>query len=51
MKMYSWAVWKNARLVGYVTAYGEWDALRYAKTKFGENIFLVREADFADSPS
>lgn len=43
MKMYNWAVWKNCRLVGYVAAYGEWDALRAAKIKYGDNIFLERE--------
>lgn len=43
MNMYNWAVWKNCRLVGYVAAYGEWDALRAAKIKYGDNIFLERE--------
>ena len=42
MDMYVWSVWKNCRLVGYVTAYGEWDALRSAKIKYGEHIFLER---------
>jgi hypothetical protein len=29
--------------VGYVAAYGEWVALRSAKIKYGDNIFLERE--------
>ena len=44
MTEYVWMVWKNARLVGYITAYGEWDALRIAKNKYGENIFIERDS-------
>jgi hypothetical protein len=47
MTMYTWAVWKNCRLVGYVSAYGEWDALRSANMRFGEQVFLVREPEYA----
>lgn len=49
MKLYNWAVWKNCRLVGYVTAYGEWDAMREAKLKFGDDIFLIKEPDYVNS--
>ena len=31
LSRYEWAVWKNCRLAGYVSAHGEWDALRKAK--------------------
>ena len=40
---YTWYVWQNNRLVGYVTAYGQWDALRSAKNRFGEEIFIERQ--------
>lgn len=43
MPLYTWYVWQNNRLVGYVTAYGQWDALRSAKTKFGEGVFIERQ--------
>lgn len=43
--MYVWYVWKNNRLVGYVSAYGEWDALRSAKMRFGEeNLYIERHS-------
>ena len=42
MKMYSWAVWKNCRIVGYVEAYSEYDANIKAVNKYGRDIFLER---------
>lgn len=42
MKMYSWAVWKNCRIVGYVEAYSEYDANLKATNKYGRDIFLER---------
>lgn len=42
MKMYSWAVWKNCRIVGYVEAYSEYDANLKATAKYGRDIFLER---------
>lgn len=39
---YNWAVWKNCRLAGYVRAYSEIEALRKAKEKFGDNLFIER---------
>ena len=42
MKMYSWAIWKNCRLVEYVNAYSEWDALKIAKIRHGDNVFVER---------
>lgn len=44
LSRYEWAVWKNCRLAGYVSAYGEWDALRKAKERFGEGLFVERVA-------
>jgi len=43
MPLYTWYVWQNNRLVGYVTAYGQWDALRSAKIRFGEGVFIERQ--------
>ena len=42
MKLYIWAVVKECRIVGYVKAYSEWDALSSAKRKYGENLFVER---------
>ena len=42
MQMYSWTVWKNCRIVGYVEAYSEYDANLKATTKYGRDIFLER---------
>ena len=39
---YNWAVWKDCRLTGYIKAYSENDALKRAKEKFGENLFIER---------
>lgn len=40
--VYTWAVWKNNRLVGYVTAASEWDAIRSAHTKYGNGLYVER---------
>lgn len=42
MQMYSWTVWKNCRIVGYVEAYSEYDANLKATTQYGRDIFLER---------
>ena len=42
MQMYSWAVWKNCRMVGYVEAYSEYDANLKATRQYGRDIFLER---------
>jgi hypothetical protein len=42
MILYNWEVYKNCRIVGYVAAYSEYDALRKAQTKYGQDIFLQR---------
>lgn len=42
MQMYSWAVWKNCRIAGYVEAYSEYDAYIKANNKYGCDIFLER---------
>lgn len=41
---YTWAVWKNCRLAGYVRSYSETEALRKAKEQFGDNLFIERVA-------
>ena len=40
--MYSWQVWKNNRLVGYVLAVSEWEAYRKATDKYGSNLYVYR---------
>lgn len=42
MKMYNWAVIQDCRLVGYVRAYSEWDAVRMAEKRFGDRFFVER---------
>lgn len=42
MKPYTWVVWKNNRLVGYVEAYSEWDAYRIASKNYGSHFYLER---------
>lgn len=42
---YSWRVFSNNRFAGYVTALSEFDAMRKAKDKFGNNIWIERVID------
>jgi hypothetical protein len=42
MILYNWAVYKSCRIVGYITAYSEWEATAKAKAKYGKDIFLQR---------
>jgi hypothetical protein len=42
MLEYIWAVWKNCRLVGYIRAFSEWDALSKAKNSYGDYLFVER---------
>jgi hypothetical protein len=42
MKEYTWMVWQNNRLVGYVTAYSEWEAYSRAASMFGSNFYVER---------
>lgn len=42
MILYTWTVWKNCRIVGYVSSYSEYDALKAANNKYGSNIFIER---------
>jgi hypothetical protein len=42
MVEYQWMVWKDCRLVGYVMAYSERDALIKAQNKYGERLFVER---------
>jgi len=42
MTMYTWAVIQDCRLVGYIRAYSEWDAIRMAETKYGSRLFVER---------
>jgi hypothetical protein len=39
---YNWAVYRDCRIVGYVKSPSEIDAMRKAKEKFGQNIFIER---------
>ena len=39
---YNWAVYKNCKIVGYVKSPSEIDAIRKAKEKFGNDIFIER---------
>ena len=42
MKLYTWAVIKECRIVGYVKAYSEWDAVAMANRKYGDRLFVER---------
>ena len=42
MREYTWLVWQNNRLVGYVTAYSEWDAYAKASKMFGSHFYIER---------
>jgi len=42
MTLYTWSVVKDCRLVGYVRAYSEWDALKKANDKYGDRLFVER---------
>ena len=42
MTMYTWSVIQDCRLVGYVRAYSEWDALKLAEQKYGARLFVER---------
>lgn len=48
LTLYTWAIWKNCRLVEYVKAYSEWDAIKIARLRHGDNTFVER-ADFSYS--
>ena len=39
---YTWAVWKNNRLVGYVKSPSEWDAIRLAHSNYGSCLYVER---------
>jgi len=51
MILYNWEVYKNCRIVGYVAAYSEYDALRKAQAKYGKDIFLQRSCQTVSSPT
>ena len=42
MKLYTWAVMQDCRIVGYVRAYSEWDAIKMAEKKYGSRLFVER---------
>ena len=42
MNEYTWMVWQNNRLVGYVTAFSEWEAYAKAAKMFGSNFYVER---------
>lgn len=39
---YTWRVVQNNRFVGYIVALSEWDAVRKANAKYGNNIWVER---------
>jgi hypothetical protein len=42
MTLYTWAVVQDCRIVGYVRAYSELDAMKMAETKYGSRLFVER---------
>ncbi len=42
MKPYTWMVWQNNRLVGYVVAYSAWDAYAKAAKEYGSHFYIER---------
>jgi len=42
MTLYTWAVVQDCRIVGYVRAYSEWDAMKFAEMKYGSRLFVER---------
>lgn len=42
MQLYSWVIWKNCRIVECIQAYSEWDAMKIAKIRYGDNVFVER---------
>jgi hypothetical protein len=42
MQLYTWAVVQDCRIVGYVRAYSEWDAMKFAEMKYGSRLFVER---------
>jgi len=42
LNYYVWIVWNGRKLAGYINAYGEWEAMRKAKEKFGQTVFVER---------
>lgn len=46
MTEYTWMVWQNNRLVGYVTAYSEWAAYAKAAKMFGSMFYIERHSEF-----
>lgn len=42
MILYTWAVWQNNRLVGYVESSSEWNAIRLAHSKYGSCLYVER---------
>jgi hypothetical protein len=51
MILYNWEVYKQCRLVGYVSAYSEHEATIKANAKYGRDIFLQRSSFAASSPT
>jgi hypothetical protein len=46
MTEYTWMVWQNNRLVGYVLAYSEWEAYAKAAKMFGSYFYIERSFEF-----
>lgn len=43
---YTWMVWQNNRLAGYVVAYSEWEAYARAAKMFGSHFYIERRSEF-----
>lgn len=42
MVEYTWAVWKDCRLAGYIQAFSELEALKKASELYGSRVFVER---------
>jgi hypothetical protein len=42
MREYTWMVWQNNRLVGYIVAYSEWEAYARASKQYGSHFYIER---------
>jgi hypothetical protein len=42
MEKHTWRVWKNNRIADYVSAYSEWDAVRFARAKHGPEVWVEK---------
>ena len=50
MEKYTWRVWKNNRIAGYVSSYSEWDAVKFARMKFGCEVWVEKQLYESQNP-